>query len=379
MTCPPVASAVPAMRRRVAVAVLVALTAFLAPLSAARAQAGDAALGRLLYMDGTGANGAPIAGTIQGDVPVSGRVFSCVSCHRPSGFGTSEGGNYVPPVTGPILFAARQPDRNAMFREMYQEVQPNSYWARVREARMRPAYDRESLGRALREGVDPGGNALSAVMPRYDLSETDLANLAAYLRTLSASTDPGVDETTLHLATVFILVGEIRDAETASVSAQAALTGHLVFSSLHANGSVGAVVRLRDLGIDDFLLAASLRGLIAQRLLRQLCPSCRVVVPPDTLAQRQFEAAHLPLPLSVAQPTGCVRCHNTGYHGRVGVFEIVEITESLRRMITEGASEQALADQALRPDQTLFGEALRRVARHETSMAEALRVVGDLA
>lgn len=77
-----------------------------------------------------------------------------------------------------------------------------------------------------------------------------------------------------------ILVGEIRDQETASVAAQASLTGHLVFSSLHANGSVGAVVRLRDLGLDDFLIAATLRGVIAQRLLRQLCTTCRRAAPP---------------------------------------------------------------------------------------------------
>lgn len=164
---------------------------------------GDADLGRRLYLKGLGADGTPVSGVTQGDVPITGQMFSCVSCHRPSGFGTTEGGNFVPPVTGPVLFAPRQPDRNAMFREMYQEVQPNSYWARVREARMRPAYDAESLGRALRDGVDPGGTRLSAVMPRYDLSEADVANLTAYLRTLSVEPDPGVDETTLHIATVF--------------------------------------------------------------------------------------------------------------------------------------------------------------------------------
>lgn len=200
---PRLPAALPDLCRHVAAATIALAAALMAPPAPARAEAGDAALGRQLYVEGLGADGAPITGTIQGDVPVSGRAFPCVSCHRPSGFGTSEGGNFVPPVTGPVLFAPRQPDRNAMFREMYQEVQPNSYWARVREARMRPAYDAGSLGRALREGIDPGGNALSAVMPRYDLPPEDLANLAAYLRTLSASPDPGVDATTLHIATVF--------------------------------------------------------------------------------------------------------------------------------------------------------------------------------
>lgn len=175
-----------------------------------------------------------------------------------------------------------------------------------------------------------------------------------------------------------ILVGEIRDSETASVAAQAALTGHLVFSSLHANGSLGAVIRLRDLGLDDFVIAATLRGIVAQRLLRRLCAHCARETPPTAEEAAGFTAAGLPVPGVLRHATGCEHCFETGYAGRVGVFEIVEIGEALRAAIDTGASEQALIGLALTPGQTLYGEALRRVAAGETSLAEAQRVVGDL-
>lgn len=183
-------------------AALAALT-LIALITPVHAEPGDAELGRRLYVYGERADGSPITGTTKGDVRIAGRAFACASCHRPSGFGASEGGNFVPPVTGPVLFQPRVPDRNERFRELYQQVQPAAYWARVRQARMRPAYDKALLARALEKGVDAGGNDLDPVMPRYDLSDADLANLTAYLRGLSATLDPGVDPKTLHIATVF--------------------------------------------------------------------------------------------------------------------------------------------------------------------------------
>ncbi|MET4127790.1 GspE/PulE family protein [Roseovarius sp. MBR-6] len=174
-----------------------------------------------------------------------------------------------------------------------------------------------------------------------------------------------------------ILVGEIRDKETASIAAQASLTGHLVFSSLHANGSVGAVVRLRDLGLDDFLIAATLRGVIAQRLLRKLCLECRQSAAPDPEAARHFTAAGLPVPERHYTARGCDTCNGTGYAGRVGVFEILEVSEELRAAIDAGQSETEMKRVALPPEQTLFGQALHQVAAGRTSLAEALRVVGD--
>ena len=174
-----------------------------------------------------------------------------------------------------------------------------------------------------------------------------------------------------------ILVGEIRDHETASVAAQASLTGHLVFSSLHANGSVGAVVRLRDLGLDDFLIASTLRGVIAQRLLRKLCTSCRAPVAPDDDALRHFQVAGVDVPAQHYEARGCDLCNGTGYAGRVGVFEILDVSEELRAAIDAGSSEAEMKRVAVAPDQTLFGQSLYQVAAGKTSLAEALRVVGD--
>ncbi|MDJ0820549.1 MAG: ATPase, T2SS/T4P/T4SS family [Paracoccaceae bacterium] len=176
-----------------------------------------------------------------------------------------------------------------------------------------------------------------------------------------------------------ILVGEIRDGETASVAAQAALTGHLVFSSLHANGSIGAVVRLRDLGLDNFLIAATLRGVIAQRLLRRLCPDCREGHPPSQSEARWFDKHGLPLPLQINAPVGCAACNQTGYAGRVGIFEMLEVTEVLRDGIDRGAPESELKRLALEERDTLAGQGLTQVAAGHTSLAEVLRVVGDLA
>ncbi len=163
---------------------------------------GDATLGKRLYWDGVGADNQPVRGHIQGDVEVSGAQFSCVNCHRPSGFGSSEGGSYVPPITGPILFSERELNRNRLFKELFQEAQPKRYWARVRQPRMRPAYDTQLVGQAIRDGMDSSGNPLAPVMPRYDLSDDDLDNLVAYLKTLSVSIDEGVGQKEIHFATI---------------------------------------------------------------------------------------------------------------------------------------------------------------------------------
>jgi len=149
-----------------------------------------------------------------------------------------------------------------------------------------------------------------------------------------------------------ILVGEIRDGETAQVAAQASLTGHLVFSSLHANGSIAAVTRLRDLGLEDYLIAATLRGILAQRLLRRLCIECREPGPVDTELQQVFSAAGGPVPETVMHPKGCDACGGTGFAGRVGVFEIVEITEPVSEAISAGVPELKLRKLAVPYGQT---------------------------
>lgn len=194
-----------------------------------------------------------------------------------------------------------------------------------------------------------------------DIGMTFAAGLRATLRQ-----DPDV-----------ILVGEIRDTETASIAAQAALTGHLVFSSLHANGSIGAVIRLRDLGLDDFLIASTLRGVIAQRLLRRLCEHCKTPRAPNPTETAQFAAFDIPAPDQLWDAAGCESCNSSGYSGRVGVFEIVPVGEALRSAIDKGASEQQLVGLSLEPKLTLLGQGLEAVALGRTTVAETLRVVGD--
>ncbi|MEM1371668.1 MAG: ATPase, T2SS/T4P/T4SS family, partial [Pseudomonadota bacterium] len=196
-----------------------------------------------------------------------------------------------------------------------------------------------------------------------DIGMTFAAGLRATLRQ-----DPDV-----------ILVGEIRDNETASVAAQAALTGHLVFSSLHANGSVGAVVRLRDLGLDDFLIASTLRGVIAQRLLRRLCSECCDAQPPSPSEAAYFERHGVEVPEWVHHAVGCAACNQTGYAGRIGIFEMVEVDETLRTAIDRGESETRLRQMAVDARDTLIGQGLTEVAAGRSSLAETLRVVGDVA
>jgi hypothetical protein len=146
----------------------------------------DPETGRRIYREGVPAGAQPAS----------------ASCHRRSGFGTSEGGVYIPRVTGPVLFQPRQPRRADLFRNLYQEAQPAPYSARLRDPRLRPAYTPETLATAVREGRDPTGRALDPLMPRYRLSDGEMADLTAYLRGLAAAPSPGVDGETIHFATV---------------------------------------------------------------------------------------------------------------------------------------------------------------------------------
>jgi general secretion pathway protein E len=175
-----------------------------------------------------------------------------------------------------------------------------------------------------------------------------------------------------------ILVGEIRDSETSSVAAQAALTGHLVFSSLHANSSIGAIVRLRDLGLDNFLIAATLRGVIAQRLLRKLCKTCCTSQPVSQAEAALFKQHGLTPPTALSHAIGCDDC-TSGYRGRLGIFEMVEIGESLRAAIDRNANETEMRGLALSGSETLIGQGLGEAADGNTTFEEVMRVVGDVA
>ena len=174
-----------------------------------------------------------------------------------------------------------------------------------------------------------------------------------------------------------VMVGEIRDFETAETAIQASLTGHLVLSTVHTNDAIGAIVRLRDLGVEPFLLASALRLVLAQRLVRRLCPSCRVEQPalPEVARRLGLPAQSR---LFSSAPSGCPTCKGTGYQGRIGVFEAVPVDDDVRRLILAGASEDELAAHAYgkssSASQGLRAAAARLVAEGQTTAEEALRV-----
>ena len=172
-----------------------------------------------------------------------------------------------------------------------------------------------------------------------------------------------------------ILVGEIRDAETADIAVKAAMTGHLVLSTLHTNDAPGAVTRLIDMGVPAYLVAGALQLVCAQRLVRRICDRCRRPDPraPWALVDAGFsiEAARTVVP---AAGTGCADCHDTGYRGRVGLFEVMQVGEALRELIASGAPAQELRRQALRDGMsTLRDSGLRKVADGLTSLDDVLR------
>jgi general secretion pathway protein E len=168
-----------------------------------------------------------------------------------------------------------------------------------------------------------------------------------------------------------VMVGEIRDRETADIAVQASLTGHLVLSTVHTNDAVGAITRLKDLKVEPFLLASTLRAVVAQRLVRKLCPDCREPVQADhkVAALLGIDAGSV-----VWRPVGCASCGHTGYKGRVGVFEAVRIDDTLRRYIYDGGDEAMIARHAFLRAPTLAGAARAMVAGGLTTPEEAIRI-----
>ncbi|MBN1209620.1 MAG: Flp pilus assembly complex ATPase component TadA [Myxococcaceae bacterium] len=174
-----------------------------------------------------------------------------------------------------------------------------------------------------------------------------------------------------------IMVGEIRDPETAENAIQSALTGHLVLSTLHTNDAIGAVARMKDLGVPPFLLSQSLVGLMAQRLLRRNCVHCaqEASLTPDELTSLLVPIPLLPGGVRLLKGAGCVRCRGTGYFGRTGVFEIVSIGAELKELITQGASHHELVAAARRGGmRTLREAAVRKLAQGLTTFDEVMRM-----
>ena len=177
-----------------------------------------------------------------------------------------------------------------------------------------------------------------------------------------------------------IMVGEIRDAETAEIAVQAALTGHLVFSTLHTNDAAGAISRLLEMGVQDYLLSSSLLGVLAQRLVRRLCPGCRKEVPftglegvAPEMALANSEALH-----SIWEATGCETCSGTGYLGRVGVFELLPVTADICKLINQKADANAIRNLAVQQGMRLLREdAWDKVRQGMTTLAEVVRVTRE--
>jgi general secretion pathway protein E len=174
-----------------------------------------------------------------------------------------------------------------------------------------------------------------------------------------------------------VMVGEIRDLETAEIAVQASLTGHLVFSTLHTNSAVGAVTRLRDMGVEPFLLSSSLIGVLAQRLVRVLCDDCKE---PYTAAAADCRALGVAEhnPPTLYRPRGCASCNQLGYRGRTGIYELVAINDTMRSMIHDGDGEIALDRLAREHSPSIRQDGWRKVLEGLTSVEEVLRVTqGD--
>ncbi len=174
-----------------------------------------------------------------------------------------------------------------------------------------------------------------------------------------------------------ISVGEIRDGETAAIAIRSAITGHLVLSTLHTNDAVSAIDRLADIGVEPYLIASALRGVISQRLVRKVCPHCKKAYKPDA---GELELLGLPEDADVQfyRGEGCEECYHTGYRGRRAVFEILTMSSELRRLVTEGAGYDTLLASARKTDFVTMRENCRElVLRGETSAEEAARAINS--
>jgi general secretion pathway protein E len=174
-----------------------------------------------------------------------------------------------------------------------------------------------------------------------------------------------------------ILIGEIRDRETAEIAVQASLTGHLVFSTLHTNDAPGALTRLVDMGIEPYLVASTLEGVIAQRLVRMICPDCAEEYTPTNIDRLKKELGDA-MPERLRKGKGCPRCNGMGFVGRKGIFEQMVVTKELRHAITEGASHAAVREMALKNGmKTLREDGIRYVAEGRTTIEELIRLTKD--
>ena len=174
-----------------------------------------------------------------------------------------------------------------------------------------------------------------------------------------------------------LMVGEIRDRETAQIAIEGALTGHMVLSTLHTNDAASAITRLIEMGIEPFLVASALDCVVAQRLARTLCPHCkqRTIIPAEVLRDHGFNAQ---FDMEAYEPVGCVRCGQMGYRGRIGLYEVMLLSEEIRELTLQRSSADRIVSIAIREGmRRLRDDGLDKVKAGLTSMAEVSRVTGS--
>jgi general secretion pathway protein E len=208
---------------------------------------------------------------------------------------------------------------------------------------------------------------IEMVEPQFNQMQVQAAiglDFAAGVRTLMRQ-DPDI-----------VMVGEIRDHETAEMAIQAALTGHLVLSTLHTNDAPSAVTRLLDIGVEPYLLHSTILGVLAQRLVRTLCPQCRESVALEEEPWRALTAPwRLPLPQSSYAARGCLDCRMTGYTGRIGIYEMMLMTPGLRKLVQVETDLAAVREQAMRDGmKPLRASGALKVAAGMTTVEEVLKV-----
>jgi type IV pilus assembly protein PilB len=173
-----------------------------------------------------------------------------------------------------------------------------------------------------------------------------------------------------------IMVGEIRDRETAQIAVESALTGHLVLSTLHTNDAPSAITRLVEMGVEPFLVASALDCVVAQRLARMLCPHCkkRTIIPAKVLQENGYRAR---MEIEAYEHVGCTRCGGSGYKGRVGLYEVMKMSPEIQALALERSPAEAIRDVAVSQGMTrLRDDGLNKVRLGRTSMAEIARVIG---